>query len=100
MRSLVLIFFLLVLKIPFNLSPDTSYKCNRFFKTLLKKSLKFVPSRRDGIIEFKLNFILLLAKFDHILEEQGRKKDVLGAHGIGYVKMVFPLLIEVVILYV
>lgn len=69
MKSLVLNFFLLVLEISLNLTLDTSHKHGRFFKTLLKKSFKFISSRRSNIVIFDLSFMLLLAAIDLIVEE-------------------------------
>ena len=65
MRSLVLYFFLLVLEVLFNLTPDTIYKCSRFSKTLLEKSLKFVLCEKGGLRLFNPSFILLLAKINY-----------------------------------
>lgn len=42
MRSLILHFFLLILRVLFNFALDAIYKCGEYSKTLLKKKLKFV----------------------------------------------------------
>lgn len=74
MRSLILYFLLLVLQILFNLSLDTGYQYNRFFKTLPNKNFKFILDKKYNIIAFNLSFILLLTEIDFILEKQSRKK--------------------------
>lgn len=40
--------------------------------------------------------MVLLAKVDFILKEQGYKKDMLVAYGIGRIKIIFALSTEVV----
>lgn len=64
MKSLVLYFFLLVLKISFNLTLDIVYKRSRFFKTLLKKGLKFVLYEEKNSVLFNLSFVFLLAEIN------------------------------------
>lgn len=100
MRSLILNFFLLILRITLDLSPDAGHKSGRFSKTLPKKSLEFVPNRGDGIVTFNLSFVLLLAEVDLILEEQSCKKNALKTYNTSYIKMIFVLLAEVVALYI
>lgn len=63
-----------MLRISLDLDPDASYKQDRFFENLLQKTLKFVLSRRDNIITFNFNFILLPAEVNLILEKQGCKR--------------------------
>lgn len=91
MESLILNFFLLILRISLNFCSDADHKGDRFSKVLPEKSFEFILSRRDGIVAFNLGFVPLLVKIDFILEKQGRKEDALGAHGIGHVKIVFAL---------
>lgn len=62
---------MLVLQIPLDLNPDTGDKSGRFFKALSKKSLELVLNKRDSIIIFNLNLMLLPSKVDPILEKQG-----------------------------
>lgn len=76
-----------------------SYKCNRFFKILLKKNFKFILYTKDNIIAFNLSFMLLLAKVDFILKKQSYKKDVLMVYGIGCIKIVLILLTKIIVLY-
>lgn len=64
-KSLILYFILLILRILLNLNLDTGYKCNKFFKTLLK----FVLNKKNGIVTFNLSFMLLPAKIGFILEK-------------------------------
>lgn len=87
MKNLVLYFFLLVLRVFFNFILDAIYKSNRFIKILLKKDFKFILSRVDNIVLFYLSFILLPAKIDFLLEEQGHKKNMLIVCDISYVKI-------------
>lgn len=74
MRSPILPFFLLILRILFNL---VVYKRGRFSKTLLKKGFEFVLEKKNSPISFFLGLILLLSKVDLILEKQSCKNDVL-----------------------
>lgn len=98
-KSLILYFFLIMLKIILNLSPDTSYKHSKFLKTLLKKSFKFALSKKDNIITFNLSFELLLAEVNSISKKQNCEKNALIVYNFGYVKMILILLTKIVILY-
>lgn len=83
----------------FDFSSDAYYKYNRFFKTLLEKSLEFVLYKKDGIIVFNLSLVLLPAKIDLITEKQNCKKDTFRDCGTNYVKIILALLAKVVALY-
>lgn len=96
MRCPILHFFLLALGILFNFALNTSYKDNKFSKTLLEKGLKFILSKG---VTFNLYLILLLAEVDFILEKQGCKGDALVTFSISYIEIVLVLLIKVVTLY-
>lgn len=100
MKSPILNFFLLILKISLDFNLDTGYKGGRFFETLAKKNLKFVLNKRNGTVVFNLGFVLLLVKIDLILEKQDCKKDVLEIYKIGCVEMIFGLLTKVVIVHI
>lgn len=65
-----------------------------------KKSFEFVLSKRDNIIIFNLDFILLPTEVDFILEKKGNKEDVLEAHKTGRIKTIFALSTKVVALHV
>ena len=65
----ILYFLLLVLEIPLDLGSDVSFKQGGFSETLPEEGLKFVPSRRDGIVAFNLRFVLLPAEINPISEE-------------------------------
>lgn len=69
MKSSILNFLLLVLKIPLDLSPDANYKNSGFSKILPKKSLEFVPNRKNGTATFNLSLVLLPAEVDFISEK-------------------------------
>lgn len=99
-KPLILYFFLLELRILFNFGPNTTYKQGGFFKTLLKKNLKFVLTRVNYIIAFNLCFGLLLAKVNLILKKLDYIKNALVAYGFGYIKIVYTLLIKVIALYI
>lgn len=90
---------MLILRIPLNFSSDTGHKLNRFLKTLLKKELEFVSSKRDKTVTFNWSFLLLLAEIDLILKKQGYKKDALDVCDTSRVKIIFPLLTKVVVLH-
>lgn len=85
MSTQVLKFFLLVLKILLNLSPDISHKQGKFSKTLLEKDLKFIPNRGDGTLTFDLSLMLLLSEVNLIAKKQDCKRDALVASGNGYI---------------
>ena len=84
-------FFLLVLGVPLNLCPNVGHKCDEFSETLLEKNLKFNPSKRGGSVVLNLGLMLLPAEVDPVLKERGRKKNMLGPCGTGYVEMVLTL---------
>ena len=98
-RGSILYFFLLVLEISLDLSPDASYKQGGFSETLLKKGLKFVLSRGDGIVAFNLSFVLLPAEVNPILEKRGCEKDAFVARGFGHVEMIFILSTKIIALH-
>lgn len=100
MESPILNFFLLILRIPFNLSQDIGYKVGRFFKILLEKSLEFVSNKKDGTVTFNLGLILFLAEVDLISEKQGCNKNALKTHSIRCLEILFALSIEVITLFV
>ena len=92
-------FFLLVLKIPFDLGLDVSHKQGEFSKTLLKEGFKFVLSKGDGIIAFNLSFVLLPAEVNPVFEKQSRKKDAFVVYGSDCIKIILTLLTEVIAFY-
>lgn len=100
MRSIVLDFLLLVLKILLNLSSDAIYKCNRFSKIILEKSLKFISNKKNYIVAFNLSFVLLSVKVNPILEKQDYKKDALVAYGTSHIKIILILLTNVIVFYI
>lgn len=100
MKSPILYFLLLVLRIPLNLVPDASHKQGKFPKTLLGKSLKFISSRGGGIIVFKLSFVLLPAEINLIAKEQSCKKNAFKTNGIRHIKMILVLPTKVITLYI
>ena len=100
MRNLVLYFFLLVLQVSFDFTPDIVNKRSRFFKTLSEKSLKFVPSEGSNPVPLNLSLVLLPAEVDFISEERGRKEDALVACSTSRIKIIFTLPAEVVTLHV
>lgn len=65
-----------------------------------KKSFKFVLNKRGDIIIFNLSFVLLSAKIDPIVKKQNHKRDAFGTCGISYVKIIFALPAEVIVLYI
>lgn len=69
MRSLILNFFLLVLRISFDLSSNTGQKSGRFSETLLEKSIEFILNKGAGIVIFKMDLVLFPAKVDPISEK-------------------------------
>ena len=59
-------FFLLILEVLFNFTPDAVYKHGEFSKTLLKKDLEFLLGEEINPVLFFLCFMLLPVKFDPI----------------------------------
>lgn len=53
-----------MLRISSDLSPDASYKQDRFFKTLAEKICEFIPNSENSTIIFNLSFFLLPAEVD------------------------------------
>ena len=100
MKSLVLYFFLLVLRISFDFTPDVINKRGGYSKTLSKEWLEFVPSKGNDLVPLNLSLVLLPAEVDPISEKRSRKRDALVARGTGRVKIVFTLPTKVVTLYV
>lgn len=84
----------------FDFIPDVINKCSRFFKTLLKKGLKFDLSEESNPLLLNLSFVLFLAEVDLISEEQSCKGDMLVVCGTSRVQMIFILPAKVVTLYV
>lgn len=99
MENLILYFFLIVLKILLNFGTNANYKQDKFSKTLLEKSLEFFLSKKNGIVTFNLNFILLPTEVNFVSKKQSHKKKALIICDIGRVKIVFALLTEVMALH-
>lgn len=91
---------LLVLEISLNLSSDASHKQKRFFNILFKKNFDFIASKKDNIITFYLNFILLPAKINFIPEKRNHKKDAIMLYGSSRVKIILILSTKIVSLYI
>ena len=98
-KGLILYFFLLILRILLDLSPNANYKRGGFSKTLPKKGLEFILSREDGIIAFNLSFLLLPTEVNPVLEKQGSKRNAFMAHDSGYIEMICTLSTKVITLY-
>ena len=64
MKSPILYFFLLVLKILLHLGLDIGHKRNGFSLTLLQKGLEFILSKGGSLVAYNLGFLLLPAKVD------------------------------------
>ena len=99
MRSPVLYFFLLVLRVSFDFISDVVNERSGFSENLLEECLEFVPSEGSDRVPLNLSLVLLPAKVDPILKKRGREGDMLVAGGTGYVEMVFTLPTKVVTLY-
>ena len=99
-KSSILYFLLLVLRIPLDLGPDASHKQGRFSKTLPEKGLEFVPSRGDGIVTFNLSFVLLLAEVNPVSEERICKKDAFVAHGSSRIKIILTVITKIIALHI
>lgn len=100
MENLVLYFFLLILRILLDFSPNAGYKRYKFSKTLSEEAFKFVLSKRDSTVVFNLSLVLLPVEVDLIVKEQNHKKDIFGVCGIGCIEIIFALLTKIVVLYI
>lgn len=68
-KNLVLYFFLLVLGISFDFTPDIINKYDRFSEILLEECFEFVLSKGSNLITLNLSFMLLLAEVNLISEK-------------------------------
>ena len=100
MRGPVLYFFLLILGVPFNLTPDAIYKRGRFSETFSEKDLKFVPYEKVGLVPLSPHLMLLPAEFDPLSEERGCKRYTFVALSISRFEMVLALPAKVVAFHV
>lgn len=100
MKNLILYFFLLVLRVFFNLILDDFYKRGRFVKTLIEKSSEYILFKVNNLILLNLSLILLLAEINPIIKKQSWKKNVLMAFITSCIKMVLALLTKIVALYI
>lgn len=99
MRSLVWYFFLMVLKISFNLTLNAIYKRSKFFKTLSEKSFKFILDKKNSSILFIFYLILLTVEINLVSKKLKYKKDAFIICSTSYVKIIFAILTKVVVLY-
>lgn len=97
MGNPVLYFFLLVLRVSFNFTPNIIHKCNRFSKVYLEKGLKFVLSEGCGLTTLDPDVMLLSTKVDPISKEQSCKKEAFVAFRFSNFEIVLALLTKVVI---
>lgn len=96
MGNPVLYFFLLILRVLFNLTPDIVYKCSGLPKALSKKGLKLVPCKRGNPVSFDLSLILLLTEIDPFSKEQGCKKYAFVALRTNCLEIVLALVTEII----
>lgn len=100
MRSPVLYFFLLMLKVLFNLILDAVYKRSRFSKAFSEEGLKLVPGRGSSLITLNLGLMLLPAEVDCFFEKLDYKKDAFMTLASSNFEMVLVLSRKVVIFYI
>lgn len=100
MKTSIVNFFLLVLRILLNIYLNTYYKCNKFSKTLLEKSFKFISNRENNIIALYLSLMLFLTEIDFVAKKQNCKRDIFMIYSSSYIKMIRILQIEVITLYI
>lgn len=82
-------FFLFILEVYFNIA------LNQFFKILLKKNSKLILNKKFKFILFFLYYMLLLLRFDYLLEKHSYKKDVIGIYSYKYFEIFFALLVKI-----
>lgn len=93
--SLVLYFFLLVLRILLDFSSNADYKQCRLSEILLEKNFKLAPNKKSSTIAFNLSLVLLSIEINLIAKKQSRKRNTFRACGTDYVKIIFTLLTKV-----
>lgn len=91
MRGSVLYFFLLILEVFFNFTPDAIHKCGRFSKFLLEKGLEFIPCEGVGSILLCPSLMLLPPEIDPLLAERDHKRYAFVALSLSRLKIVFTL---------
>lgn len=65
----LILYFLLIVVVLFNLVLNAIYKRGRFFKALSKKNFKLILNKRYSPVSFFLDFMLLLSRINLIMEE-------------------------------
>lgn len=100
MKGPVLYFFLLILGIFFNLTPDAIHKCSRFSKILLEKGLEFIPCEGVGSVLLSPSLMLLPPEIDLLLAERDCKRYAFVALSLSRLKVVLTLPAEEVAFYV
>lgn len=88
------------MRILLNFSLDASHKQSRFSKTLLKKDLEFISSRKSSIVVFDLGFVLLPAEINLIAEKQSYQGYALKVYNTNHVKIILAFLIKVLAFYI
>lgn len=91
---------MLILAIFFNLNPDIGQKQGKFSKILSKKGLKFISTKKNGLVALNLGLLLLPAEVDPIQKKQNYKKKTLMVYSICYIKMIFALSIKIIALHI
>lgn len=99
-KNPILYFLLLILEILLNCYSNISYKQGGFSKILLKKNFKFVTNRENNIITFKLSLVLLLTEDNLVTKKQRCKRDIFRAYGIGCVKIIIEMPVEIIVFYI
>lgn len=100
-KSLVLDFFVLVLKVALELALDTCYKDPKITQILAKGELKLFPSYGDifALIKLMVMLILGLSKANAFVEEKDFKQSAVSPIGLSGIEIVFALLVKIVTVY-
>ena len=100
MGSPIVYFLQLVLRVPFELFPDTINKWLGFSQVLLQKGLELCPGNGDQLLTLVATLVLRLVHTNVLAEEKSCKGSPVGPSGPSGLKMVFALLTEVITVYI
>lgn len=98
MRSLILNFFELVLRIAFKLILNTRHKILKIAKVLSKKELKFLLGHKNihAFVITIMTFVLNLMEANVFAEKKNPKQSAVGLISPNGIKMIIVLLAKVI----
>ena len=90
----------MVLRVSLNSAPNTINKSSRVPEILSQKGFKLDPGNKIHPSSLVPKFVLVPAEADRPAEEQGCKRDTVGAGSTGGLEMVLTLLAKLVAIHV